>query len=168
VLTEVERSAVESHLAGSDLERPSGGSEVDQAVFVGLRWLLEAGQLVREQRSVLARPEATIKGDGSPSTDVEEAIELRLRELLASLDSEAVVVGEETGGDLPEEGLAVAIDPIDGTWAFLTETETYSTTLALIRDRRTVLGMISNPVTGEVAYATDAGGARLLRLSLFG
>jgi myo-inositol-1(or 4)-monophosphatase len=93
---------------------------------------------------------------------------MRLRELLGSLDSEAGVVGEETGGDLPNTGLAVAIDPIDGTWAFLTETETYSTTLALVRDRRAVLGMVSNPVTGEIAYATEEGDARIVRLPVFG
>ena len=80
----------------------------------------------------------------------------------------AVVIGEETGGALPAKGTAIAIDPIDGTRAFLAETETYSTTLALIRDGKTALGMISNPTTGEIAYATAGGGSRLIRLSLFG
>jgi fructose-1,6-bisphosphatase/inositol monophosphatase family enzyme len=78
------------------------------------------------------------------------------------------VVGEETGGVLPSAGTAIAIDPIDGTRAFLAETETYSTTLALIRDGEIVLGMVSNPTAGEIAYAAVGGASRLIRLSTFG
>jgi fructose-1,6-bisphosphatase/inositol monophosphatase family enzyme len=168
VLTKVEHAALEGHFGPSSLEGGSGAGLEEGAVFLGLRLLLEAGRLVREQRTVADRTGLILKDDGSPATDIEKAIEMQLRGLLASLDIEAVVVGEETGGDLPDTGLAIAIDPIDGTWAFLTETETYSTTLALIREGETVLGMISNPVTGELAYATVGGGARLVRLPLFG
>jgi fructose-1,6-bisphosphatase/inositol monophosphatase family enzyme len=169
MLTEVEQAAVEAHFGSADLASGWSSDSAEHAIFLGLRLLLEAGRLVRDQRTTPDRDDVALKADGSPTTELEEAIELRLRDLLASIGSEAVVVGEETGGDLPEAGLAVAIDPIDGTWAFLTETETYSTTLALIRDRRTILGMVSNPVTGEIAYATSGQErSRLVRLGLFG
>jgi fructose-1,6-bisphosphatase/inositol monophosphatase family enzyme len=65
-------------------------------------------------------------------------------------------------------GTAVAIDPIDGTRAFLAETETYGTTLAVIRDGEVVLGMVSNPTAGEIAYGVAGGASRLIRLSTFG
>jgi fructose-1,6-bisphosphatase/inositol monophosphatase family enzyme len=78
------------------------------------------------------------------------------------------MVGEETGGTLPESGFAVAIDPIDGTWAFLNGTETYATTLGFFHDHEPFLGMVSNPATGEIGYATSEGTPRLLQLSLFG
>jgi myo-inositol-1(or 4)-monophosphatase len=136
--------------------------------FFGIRLLLEAGQLVRENRVTAGLSGVTIKEDGSPVTEIEERIESRLRDWLNAFGSDAIVIGEETGGVLPAKGTAIAIDPIDGTWAFLGETETYSTTLALIRDGGTVLGMISNPTTGEIAYAKAGGGSRLIRLSLFG
>jgi fructose-1,6-bisphosphatase/inositol monophosphatase family enzyme len=168
VLTEVEQAAIEGHFGASRLEGSSGVDVEEGAVLLGLRLMLEAGRSVRERRTIRDRSGVIVKDDGSPATSIEKAIELRLRELLASFDTQAVVVGEETGGSLPDRGLAVAIDPIDGTRAFLSETETYSTTFALIRNRETVLGMISNPVTGEIAYATADGSSRLVRLSLFG
>jgi myo-inositol-1(or 4)-monophosphatase len=64
--------------------------------------------------------------------------------------------------------VGVAIDPVDGTWAFLNGTETSATTLAVFRDGKPFLGMVSNPATGEIVYATREGGTRLLQLSLFG
>ena len=168
VLTAIERAAIDSHRESADpLHSPKGGTN-EVAIFFGIRLLLEAGQLVRERRATAGHSGVTIKQDGSPATEIETRIESRLRSWLSSFDSRAVVVGEETGGELPTKGTAIAIDPIDGTRAFLAETETYSTTLALIRDGKTVLGMISNPTTGEIAYATADGASRLIRLSLFG
>lgn len=168
MLRDIEQRAIEGHFASADFASSMPDDPEQGALFLGLRLALEAGQLVRQQRTILDPLDVIVKGDGSPATRVEEAIESRLRELLHSLDSEVVVVGEETGGTLPGSGLAVAIDPIDGTWAFLSDSETYCTTVALIQDRETLLGMVSNPVTGEIAYATASGDARLIRLPLFG
>jgi fructose-1,6-bisphosphatase/inositol monophosphatase family enzyme len=168
MLTPIERAAIDGHRKSADPPHlPKGGTHED-ATFFGLRVLMLAGQLVRERRAIAGRSGVMIKDDGSPATEIEERIESRLREWLSLSDSDAVVVGEETGGVLPSKGLAIAIDPIDGTRAFLAETETYSTTLALIRDGHPALGLVSNPATGEIAYAPAGGEARLIRLSLFG
>ena len=59
------------------------------------------------------------------------------------------------------------MDPIDGTWAFLSGTSTWTTTLAVFKDGKPILGMVSNPTTGEIGYATHKG-SRLVRLSVFG
>ena len=168
MLTTIERAAIDGHQQSADFVPPAEIDTDEAAIYLGIRLLLEAGQLVRERRATAYQFGVTIKKDGSPATEIEERIEARLRQWLSSYDPDAVVVGEETGGALPSKGTAIAIDPIDGTRAFLAETETYSTTLALIRDGETVLGMVSNPATGEVAYATAGGDSRLIRLSLFG
>lgn len=168
MLRDIELRAIEGHFTSADFASSMPDDPEQGTLFLGLRLALEAGQLVRQQRTILDPLDVIVKGDGSPATPVEEAIESRLRELLHSLDSEVVVVGEETGGTLPGSGLAVAIDPIDGTWAFLSDSETYCTTVALIQDRETLLGIVSNPVTGEIAYAPAGGDARLIRLPLFG
>ena len=162
-----QRAAINGHRTGAPLELPQIAGETTLTHF-GLRLLLDAGRLVREQRSTLDRSDVALKADGSPATHIEEEIERRLREWVSDLDPEAVVVGEETGGELPRKGAAIAIDPIDGTYAFLSDSETYCTTLAVIRNGDVVLGMVSNPVTGEIAYANAGGGARLVRLTLFG
>jgi fructose-1,6-bisphosphatase/inositol monophosphatase family enzyme len=168
VLTTIERAAIDGHRRSLDTAPPTDAGADDVTVYLGIRLLLEAGQLVRAWRAKTGQGGVTIKEDGSPATDVEHRIESRLRSWLSAVGSDAVVVGEETGGVLPSAGTAIAIDPIDGTRAFLAETETYSTTLALIRDGETVLGMVSNPTVGEIAYAAAGGASRLIRLSTFG
>lgn len=134
----------------------------------GLRLLLEAGAKIREGRAKIDEGEVELKSDGSPLTRIEEEIERLLAERLAVFTEDVAMVGEETGGALPESGYAVAIDPIDGTWAFLNGTETYTTTLAFFHDREPFLGMISNPATGEIGYAASEGTSRLLQLSIYG
>lgn len=168
MLTDIEIAALEGHrkAKGFDGERLLESGE--GAIYFGLRLLLDAGRMVREHRLASGASAVDLKEDGSPVTALEERVERHVRDLVEKLDSGAVVVGEETGGDIPEDGLAFAVDPIDGTWAFLSESETYSTTLALIRDGRTSLGMVSNPVTGEIAYCARDASSRLVRLSLYG
>lgn len=168
MLTTIERAAIDGHRRSVEALPPTDAGADDVMAYLGLRLLLEAGQLVRERRADAGRAGVTIKEDGSPATEIEHQIESKLRGWLSVLDSDAVVVGEETGGVLPAKGTAIAIDPIDGTRAFLAETETYSTTLALIRDGKVTLGMVANPSVGEIAYATAGGATRLIRLSTFG
>jgi myo-inositol-1(or 4)-monophosphatase len=168
VLTDLERAAIDGHRRSTEIVPPAGVGRDDQAVYLCLRLLLEAGRLVRARRATAGRADVKIKDDGSPATAIEERIEAELRARLPSFGPDVVLIGEESGGALAPGGTALAIDPIDGTRAFLAKTETYSTTLALIRNGEAVLGMVSNPSTGEIAYATAGRSARLVHLSLFG
>ena len=167
MLTELEAAALADHRA----QRPIAGQGDDEratAVYFGLRLLLQAGRLVRSRRNRIRTMDVELKSDGSPATRLEAEIEGLLRELLRTASFEATVYGEETGGEVEGAGLTIAIDPIDGTWAFLSDTETYGTSLAFLRDSRVELGLVSNPVSGELAYGVRGHGARLLRLSVFG
>lgn len=165
-LTSIETAVIDAHRAGETASPQAGSNTADWVAF-GLEILLHAGRLARESRSALGG-DVEIKTDGSPVTQVEKAIEGRLAERLAEVRPDAVMVGEESGGELPGSGLAVAIDPIDGTWAYLGGTETYASTLTFFRDGEAFLGMVGSPVAGEVGYAAVGEGARLVRLSLFG
>ena len=165
-LTPIEATAIDAHRTGSGTPRRTGDETADWIGF-GLTILLDAAQLARASR-LLPSGDAELKTDGSPVTQVETEIEARLTRDLSAFDPAAVMVGEESGGELPESGLAVAIDPIDGTWAYLGGTETYASTLAFFRDGSPFLGMIASPVTGEIGYAPVGGQARVVRLSLFG
>lgn len=78
------------------------------------------------------------------------------------------ILGEESGGRIPSTGTAVAIDPIDGTWALLNRMETCACSLIFLRDLIPFLGMVQNPVTGELGYAFSNNRSRLLQFSIFG
>lgn len=147
---------------------PSFEYEREAWTAFGLCTLLEAGRLLRAAQVGSAHGGVEHKHDGSPATAVERDVEHMVRERLTKFQPAAVFVGEETGGRLPAAGWAVAVDPVDGTWAFLTGTETYASTLAVFHDGDPVYGFVGNPTSGEVAYAASGGESRVLRLALFG
>ncbi len=124
--------------------------------------------MLREGRRSTPADGIVLKPDGSPVTRIEHEVEAMLRDRLSNFRPDAVVVGEETGGELAARGCTVAVDPVDGTWAFLNGVETYASTLAIFEDGRPVIGFVANPTTGHVAYAGPSTPARLLKVSAFG
>ncbi len=164
-LTPLESASLESYRAARDLA-PRTADEIADWTRFGLRAMLDAGRPLRAGR--LGASGVEIKSDGSPVTRLELEIEERLAESLAAFEPDATLVGEELGGDLSNRGWSVAVDPVDGTWAFVSGTETFTTTLAVFRDGVPVLGMVSNPATGEIGYAAAGGPTRVLQLSVFG
>jgi fructose-1,6-bisphosphatase/inositol monophosphatase family enzyme len=165
-LNELERSCLAA--ATRDQEGVIlSGEGVDSWIRFGFGLLLESGRQVRAAR-LATFDGVDFKGDGSPVTNLESSVEETVSARLREFAPDAVLVGEESGGKLPDTGFAVAVDPIDGTWAFLGRTENIATSLAVFRDGTPFLGMVSNPATGEIAYATSAGSTRNVQLSAFG
>jgi myo-inositol-1(or 4)-monophosphatase len=165
VLTSVEKACLDGFREGEKI----GDAGVKSSwVDFGLRLLLEAGAIVRDMRLTLTADTVRFKDDGSPWTEQERQIEALARDRLSRFCPEASFVGEESGGELPDKGLTLAMDPVDGTWSLINHAENCTNTLTGFRDGEVFFGMILNPVTGEVAYASAGKGARLMQLSLFG
>ena len=169
MLTQVERTAIEEHRRAVELPTGAnlGRGDEEAWIHVGLRILLLAASRIRAGRGSLSASEVEQKEDGTPATAIETRIESELREWASTTGANLQVLGEETGGRVADPGWTIAIDPIDGTYSFLAETETHCTALALLHDGEPRLGFVANPVTGELAYATMDGASRLLTLSIF-
>ena len=106
-----------------------------------------SGPLIRE---TFRRPLAVkTKDDLSPVTEVDKAVETRLRERIASRYPEHGIVGEEYGETEPEAEFVWVIGPIDGTKQFAAGLPTFATLIALARNGKPVLGIIDQPVTSE-------------------
>ncbi len=166
-LTKLEAACINAFRNGS--ETPARGtSEIEGWIGFGFHILLRAGQMLRRKRAARVRTSVEIKLDGSPTTTFEQDVELLVRDMLASFDPSATLIGEESGGALPASGVALAVDPVDGTWAFVTGMGTFSTTLAVFHDRAPIVGMVLNPSMGEIGYAASDRQTRLVRLSVFG
>jgi fructose-1,6-bisphosphatase/inositol monophosphatase family enzyme len=162
-LTELERACLST--AGST--RANAEAEDDWLRFC-LAFAWEAGTRLRSLRLSPLREVTRFKEDGSPASLPEVDLERDLRARLAAFCPEATCLGEETGGEVAREGYAVAIDPVDGTWSFLSRTPTHATSLVVLRDGEPLVGLVSNPSTGEIAYATRSSGTRLVSLGVFG
>ncbi len=89
------------------------------------------------------------KGDGSPVTTVDRAVEDGIREMIAAECPDHGIIGEERGDTDPHSAFVWAIDPIDGTLPFLAGLPVYGTLIALLHDEKPVLGVIDMPATQE-------------------
>lgn len=90
------------------------------------------------------------KADKSPVTVADREIEQTLRKILAAERPADGVIGEEYGADRPDAAALWVIDPIDGTKGFITGSLGFGTLIGLLVEGVPVLGVISQPVTGEV------------------
>ena len=101
------------------------------------------------------------KSDASPVTKADREIEAALRDILREAYPDHSVVGEEMGGDTDKDGPLWILDPIDGTKAFVTGMPVFGTLIALAIEKRFVLGVIDQPISGE-RWLGAAGRATVL------
>jgi myo-inositol-1(or 4)-monophosphatase len=162
-LTDLERTALGRGSPDGDYE---DAASLDSWTVFALRAVIDGCARLRSERIRAGRPGFSIKDDGSPSIRSEVEVETRVRNALADFDPTAQFVGEETGGTISDVGTCVALDPVDGTWSYISGTETCSMTLAVFRDGEVAVGVVGNPVTGEMAWATRNGTARIIQLGM--
>ena len=135
-----------------------------------------AGRICRRYFSVIAAQGAAdsaavldiaYKGDGSPVTAADKAVERYLTRAIRRKFPTHEIVGEEYAAAEPTADAAAAgtadryrwyIDPIDGTYAFIHGIPLYSCLLALCRNGAPIMGMIYNPQSDELAVAIAGGG----------
>ncbi|MEW6038325.1 MAG: inositol monophosphatase family protein [Pseudomonadota bacterium] len=112
-----------------------------------------------------ARSQRSVKPDGSIVTEADLAVQERLLGELRKLTPDIDLLGEEMSGDEQERLVARAgaglwcLDPLDGTSNFAAGIPFFSISLALIRDKRSVLGLVYDPVREECFYAKAGAGA---------
>jgi myo-inositol-1(or 4)-monophosphatase len=114
-----------------------------------------AAELVRAQPAGTLTP----KGDRDYATDVDYAVERQVRRFLAERTPGIAFVGEEENGTATNEADWWTLDPIDGTVNFAHALPLCGVSLALIRDRRPVVGVVDLPLLGARYWATDGEGA---------
>jgi len=136
---------------------------VDPQAFASI--CLEAGEFALTRwRAALAEGAAfDSKGDGSPVTETDRRVEVMLREALTSLAPGIPVVGEEGGGDAGDGDLVWAVDPIDGTRAFIAGMPTWTVSVGLLRAGRPVLGCVVLPASREGRVFLGGEGVPLTR-----
>lgn len=111
----------------------------------------EAAALVR---AMLLQPVADwAKADESPVTAIDLAVDAMLSERLAQLLPVAWL-SEETVDDHARlrAPLVWVVDPIDGTRSLIEGSSQFAISVALVQHARPQLGVVCNPMTGELFY----------------
>jgi myo-inositol-1(or 4)-monophosphatase len=101
----------------------------------------------------------TEKHDRDLVSDVDLAIERRVRAHLATATPTIGFLGEEEGPSGSPSGWLWTLDPIDGTSNFAHGIPLCATSLALLHNGRPVLGVIDAPFLGQRYHAIDGHGA---------
>jgi len=166
-LNDIERMVLRSFR--DEKESPGDSETTDENIFkVVLRVVLACGKKLRGTRSHPDALEISRKADGSIVTSVDRLVEAYARETLLRAFPGFNFLGEETGGRMASESFSAAIDPVDGSWAFVSHDSTSAVSMAIFRDGEIILGIVLNPATGEVAYARNKKPTRLIQFSCFG
>lgn len=101
----------------------------------------------------------TPKGDRDMASDLDYAIEQRLREQLDLRTPSIGFLGEEVGRTGAAGDVVWALDPIDGTANFIHGSPLCGISLALVDGNLPVLGVIDLPFLGARYSASRGGGA---------
>jgi len=117
----------------------------------------QAGDLIRTRRPTVI----TAKGDRDSVTDVDVAVERRVRDHLAGRTPDIDFLGEEEGHAGPNRGTSRCwtLDPIDGTLNYAAGSPLCAVALALVEGGQPVLGVVDLPFLGARYWATNGGGA---------
>jgi myo-inositol-1(or 4)-monophosphatase len=114
-----------------------------------------AAQAVRSALQVIDErinsDQITSKGPLDIATGTDVKSQEVIRTSLAQAHPEHAFVGEESGRDIaPTSGSYWLVDPICGTWNFVSRLPLYCVNVALIEDGQLVLGVVGDAASGEV------------------
>lgn len=108
-----------------------------------------------------SRIEVQIKSDRTPTTNVELALETRLRAVINDTYPDATVIGEELEAKHGNDLLTFYLDPIDGTSIFIRGIPLYSILLGIHDEFGPAVGVIDVPALGETIWAGRGRGCYL-------
>jgi myo-inositol-1(or 4)-monophosphatase len=121
---------------------------------------IEAVAMASELMRSSSPGKLTPKGDRDMVSEVDLAIERRVRHHLHEKTPEIGFLGEEDGQAAWGDGTLVwALDPVDGTVNFVRDMPLCGVSLALLDGGRPILGVIDLPFLGTRYHATEGGGA---------
>ena len=124
------------------------------ALQLALKAALDGARATLETGATGARQ----KEDRSPVTEADLAADRAIAAAL-SVDPRPIVSEESDRARDRAAGEFWLVDPLDGTKEFIRGGDDYTTNVALIRDGVPVLGVVAQPVTGEVYVGAAGHGA---------
>jgi inositol-phosphate phosphatase/L-galactose 1-phosphate phosphatase/histidinol-phosphatase len=112
---------------------------------------LELADAARDElrSGMQAGPAVHVKADSTLVTDLDRAVEDRLRRMIEARFPDHGIVGEEHGSRDPDARFVWVLDPIDGTAQFIAGFPVFGTLIALAENGVPVLGVVDHPMTDE-------------------
>src|SRR3989344_2262382 len=116
-----------------------------------------AGKILLRYRG---KAKTKFKKDLSIVTEADTAVEKFVRRQIKKEFPTHSILGEEFGGKISNDYVWV-IDPIDGTTNYSRGGSLFSISLALMKNKKMVCGVVYAPALNEIYYASKGKGAFL-------
>jgi len=131
-------------------------AELDRALAAAVEAARAAGEVaLKYYRTGF---DVTLKADATPVTQADRGAEQAIREVLGRAFPDLGFLGEEFGA-VGDQRRRWIVDPIDGTKNFIRRVPVWATLIGLEDQGEITVGVIHNPVTGELLSARRGGGA---------
>lgn len=127
----------------------------------------EAGDLARRRRDEGVHIAATKSALADIVTDADREVEALIRARLSDVRPDDGFLGEESGAERGASEITWVVDPIDGTVNYAYGIPHYAVSIAAVSgtpspgEWQLEVGVVHNPVSGELFRATRGGGAWL-------
>lgn len=145
--------------AGPDAPAPAARAAADLSLLIEAA--RQAGRIA--ERFWRRDPQVWSKGDNSPVSEADLAVNDMLAEVLRAARPDYGWLSEETPDDPArlDHDRVFIVDPIDGTRAFVAGEKTFAHALAVAEHGHIIAGVVFLPLRDEMYAATQGGGARL-------
>lgn len=119
------------------------------------------GEFLKTEQSKLQRSEIELKGTRDFVTHIDKEAEIMLVKQLEKLIPDATFLTEEGTVSYAEGKYTWIIDPLDGTTNYVHGDTPFSVSIALMKEKKVVLGVVYDPVADEMYSAVENGTATL-------
>jgi myo-inositol-1(or 4)-monophosphatase len=142
-----------------------GHQQAEQWLAVALQAAEAGAAVIRDAAPEVRRLDWRSKGPTDFVSEVDLAAEAAILAVMAEGIPHATVLAEESSAQVAREvvsrGIAVVVDPLDGTTNFLHGYPEYAVSIAVLFDGEPVVGVVHDVPGHEVFTATAGGGCRL-------
>lgn len=116
----------------------------------------KVGRFLHAERKLFKSSDIEHKGSNDLVSYVDKAAEEQFVNALKTLLPEAGFVAEEGTGELSDSGVNWVIDPLDGTTNYIHNIPFYCTSVALVENKKPLLGVIYDPTHDEMFSAVQS------------
>lgn len=118
----------------------------------------QAGEKIRRRENIAVEEK---EGHANFVTTIDQEVQAYLAQALTELRPDAAMIGEEKINEDLGDDLTWVVDPVDGTTNLIHDFHFSSVSIALLKNRKPVMGAVYQPDTDEFFYAELGKGATL-------
>lgn len=131
--------------------------DIDNITRVGIAAAYKGAEVLRSKFGHISQ--ARKKGVIDLVTEADTSSEECIVQIIRTAFPDHSILAEESGQDARDESLVWIVDPLDGTTNFAHEIGWYAISIAFSVEGKIMVGVVLNPVTGELFSAVAGSGA---------